>query len=195
MSGINWGDVPTWLGACFAAAAAAAAVWTLASQRRQIAEQRQFIGEQSATLALERAELSAAAEDRKWAQARQVSMYHRQWGTEFEAGVLVGNNHWVVTVKNQSDAPIHQLEMRFGTAYLAAEVYQLPATPVDEEERRPHPLYVLGPGREARFVSPRWSEATVANNPPRLTFTDDNGRRWTLDSHGVLAEAPATPPT
>ncbi|MFI5685888.1 hypothetical protein [Streptomyces sp. NPDC051636] len=78
MSVINWGDVPTWLGTLFAAAAAGAAVWTMKSQRDQIREQRVFIGEQSATMALERAELRAAAEDRRWAQARRVRMMQRR---------------------------------------------------------------------------------------------------------------------
>lgn len=195
MSGIDWGDAPTWLGACFAAAAAGAAVWTLASQRRQITEQREFIGEQSATLALERAELNAAAEDRKWAQARQVRMQHHEEGTRGNSGRLISADHWEVVVQNSSDAPIHQLEVRFGSAYVAAEVYELPATPIDSEERRTHPLYLLGPNRSARFASQRWPEATVHNNRPQLTFTDDNGRRWNLDSYGKLAEVPAAPTT
>ncbi|MGQ4471933.1 hypothetical protein ACN6K6_004719 [Streptomyces violaceoruber] len=161
------------------------------SQQQQIREQRLFIGEQSATLALERAELNAAAEDRKWAQARQVIMNHGQSTTRLEAGVAVGYDHWNVTVENSSDTPIHQLEMRFGSAYVATVVYEAPLHPRLDEERRTHPLPLLGPNRSARFVSPRWSEATVDNNRPQLTFTDDNGRRWTLDSYGKLMEAPA----
>ncbi|MDX2616132.1 hypothetical protein [Streptomyces stelliscabiei] len=197
MSGIDWGDAPTWLGACFAAAAAAAAVWTLASQRRQITEQREFIGEQSATLALERAALSAAAEDRKWAQARQVVMHHEQHGlgfTIFDEGVPGTGPYWIVTVRNSSDAPIRQLKMMFGTAYIATEVYEEAVTATQSDERRTHPLALLGPNRQARFCSPRWSEERVQNNRPQLTFTDDDGHRWNLDSFGSLSEAPAAPP-
>lgn len=172
-------------------------MWTLASQRRQISEQREFIGEQSATLALERAALSAAAEDRKWEQARQVGMRQEKHGsgsTAYVAGRPVSGWYWVVTVTNSSDAPLRQLEMGFGTAYVATEVHEEAVIPTQSDERRTHPLPLLGPNRQARFYSPRWPEATVENNRPRLIFTDDSGRRWTLDSFGSLAEAPAAPP-
>ncbi|MFE7236103.1 hypothetical protein ACFVAF_36925 [Streptomyces sp. NPDC057596] len=198
MSAIDWGDIPTWLGAGFAAAAAAAAVWTLASQRRQIAEQRQFIGEQSATLALERAELRAAAEDRKWAQARQVAMHHRKAGGSVDGEGNVVCDRWVVTVQNTSDAPVHGVEVRFGTAYLASEVYELAPSAVhnlsaEDGDRLVSPVYLLGPGRAVRFLSQQWPEATVHNNRPVLSFTDDNGLRWQLDSYGKLEEAPPQP--
>ncbi|MEU6774683.1 hypothetical protein [Streptomyces sp. NPDC046759] len=63
MSAINWGDVPTWLGAIFAAAAAGAAVWTLKSQRDQIGEQRAFIAEQAANLRRERQQLQVSSHE------------------------------------------------------------------------------------------------------------------------------------
>ncbi|MFE9645303.1 hypothetical protein ACFYO0_14540 [Streptomyces sp. NPDC006365] len=192
MSAANWGDVPTWMAAIFAGGAALFAYLTIKSQREQIAEQRRFIAEQSANLALERSELRAAAEDRKWAQARQVFMYHRQEGTERDnEGNFVCYDHWIVLVENSSDAPIHQLEMRFGTAYIAAEVWELPRAPRGEDERCTYPLHLLGPKRRARFLSQRWSEATVHNNRPTLTFTDDSGVCWSLDSQGKLEEVPA----
>lgn len=192
MSGINWGDVPTWFGTTFAALAAGAAVWTLKSQRDQIGEQRAFIGEQSATLALERAELRAAAEDRKWAQARKVYSEHRlrQHGTE---GAALRE----VVVVNNSDASIHVIDVRFGTAYLAAEVHEMvPGTlPRDYQlgERWMAPRHLLGPGRGVIFRSQAGPESTAHNNPPTVSFTDDSGQRWTLDPHGKLDEAPPDP--
>ncbi|WP_392967206.1 hypothetical protein [Streptomyces sp. LN245] len=185
---MNGGDLATWVGSSFAAVAAGATLWTLKSQRDQIAEQREFIGEQSATMALERAELHAAAEDRKWAQARQIRMSHRVIpSVDVSDGVL-----WKVMVENGSDAPAHGLTVRFGTAYLADEVHE--ATPDGGRgERWVVPLHLLGPGRDAWFTSQRWSETTAHNSRPSLEFTDDNGVRWTLDSYGKLEERPADP--
>ncbi|MGD1224982.1 hypothetical protein AB9Q10_41940 [Streptomyces krungchingensis] len=200
------GDLATWVGSTFAAIAAGATLWTLKSQRDQIGEQRTFIGEQrafmaeqSATLALEREELRAVAEDRKWAQARQVQMHQRMAGGQADGmgGLTGGPDHWIVTVTNSSDAPVHALEVRFGTAYLADEVYEWPlhAHPSDRavrvEDRLAHPVHLLGPGRAARFISQRWTATTAHNSRPSVTFADDSGIRWTLDSHGKLAEAPA----
>ncbi|CAL9515302.1 hypothetical protein [Streptomyces sp. enrichment culture] len=198
MGGIDWGDAPTWIAGTFAAAAAYYARGTLKSQQKQIAEQRQFIAEQSATLALERAELRAAAEDRKWAQARQVAMHHRKGASLVAGEGTVVDDHWVVTVHNTSDAPVRGVEVRFGTAYLASEVYELAPTAVHNlgaqvGDRLGMPVHLLGPGRAARFLSQQWSEATVHNNRPVLFFTDDNGLRWQLDSYGKLEEAPPQP--
>ncbi|MGY3682981.1 hypothetical protein [Streptomyces sp. TE33382] len=47
MSGIDWGDAPTWIAGGFAAVAAFYARGTLKSQQNQIAEQREFIAERS----------------------------------------------------------------------------------------------------------------------------------------------------
>ncbi|MGW5509899.1 hypothetical protein ACWEV9_19305 [Streptomyces albogriseolus] len=198
MSAIDWGDVPTWLGAVFAAGAAAAAVWTLASQRAQIKEQREFIAVQAANLALEREELRAAAEERREAQAKQVSMHSRKEGLERDENGEVVPDQWVVAVRNRSDAPLYDLELRFGSCYLAAEVYDIPESAVhgpNPGERRELPVAVLGPGRAVRFCSQRWSRTTVHNNRPTLFFTDAGGLRWQIDWHGRLEEAPLPEPS
>lgn len=196
---MNGGDLATWVGSSFAAIAAGATLWTLKSQRDQIGEQRVFIGEQSATLALEREALRAAAEDRRWAQARQVHMHHHKGSSTTDSeGNPVEDDHWIVTVANSSDAPVHGVEVRFGTAYLAAEVYELAPTArhnlgAQLGDRLVAPVHLLGPGRVIRFLSQRWSSSTVHNNRPTATFSDDSGVRWTLDSHGKLDEVPAAP--
>ncbi|MEH0428832.1 hypothetical protein QBB34_21355 [Streptomyces stelliscabiei] len=204
MGPLDWGDVPTWIGGAGALAAGWFAYQTIKSQRQQLDEQRQFIGEQSRFMAeqqqnlqLERAELRAAAEDRKHAQARQVHMrHHTSGGADDGAGGRVGYDHWVVVATNRSDAPLHNVEVRFGTAYIAIEVYEWPADrqPRDRAasrgERWTPPVHLLGPGRAALFTSQRWPEATVDNNRPTLFFTDDGGVRWSLDSYGKLEEAP-----
>jgi hypothetical protein len=205
---VDAGDLATWFGSTFAAVAAGATLLTLKSQRDQIGEQRTFIGEQvgfmaeqrafmaeqSATLALEREELRAAAEGRKWSQARQVQMRASKTGsTTDNEGNVVEDDHWVVVITNNSDAPIHDVEVRFGAAYLAAEVWAVNAATLSVIERLMTPIHLLGAGRTAEFHSQRWSPATVHNNRPSVTFTDDGGLRWTLGYYGDLDEAPATP--
>jgi len=196
---VDIGDLATWIGSSFAAVAAGATLWTLKSQRDQLREQRAFIGEQSATLALEREALRAAAEDRRWAQARLVRMHHRKAGGEEDGmGGRIGCDHWDVTVVNSSDAPVREVEVRFGTAHIAAEAYlwnpHWSDTGVPSRgERVSLPVHLVGPGRGARLLSQRWPEATVHNNLPMLYFTDDSGVRWVLDPYGKLEELPPEP--
>lgn len=202
MGPLQWGDVPTALGTFCAGGAAWFAYQTIKSQRQQIGEQRQFIGEQlqfmaeqQQNLVLEREELRAAAEDRRWDQARRVDVSHMKAAGEpdGQGGAVI--DHWLVVVVNRSDAPVHQVDVRFGTAYTASEVH-------DWNPRRGHPTYepgervvapvhLLGPGRAVRFASQRWSSATVHNNRPTVYFTDDAGVRWSRDSRGKLEEVPA----
>ncbi|MFF9021099.1 hypothetical protein [Streptomyces eurythermus] len=208
MSLINWGDVPTWVASGFAGAAAWFAYQTIASQRQQIGEQQEFIaeqtrliGEQRQTLELERAELRAVAEDRRVAQARHVRMVARKAGATTDTeGAFVPENHWVVEVRNDSDASVKDVEVRFGTAYNSAQVYEYwPDRPLPD--RRGQPLMRLvekvGPGRTVQFLSQTYSPPTVHNNPPVLYFTDDNGARWALDIRGDLqptTQQPGHPP-
>jgi hypothetical protein len=203
---LQWGDVPTWIGGAGALAAAWYAYQTITSQRQQIGEQQEFIAEQTRfmeeqrqNLVLERAELHAAADDRRVAQARQIRMHQRMLGSEPDGmGGIVGVDHWSVTVQNPSDAPVHQLEVHFGSAYIASDAWEWPAFELFNQrasvgDRLAMPVYLLGPGRAARFHSQKWQSATVHNNRPVLSFTDDNGLRWRLDSYGKLEEAPVEP--
>ncbi|MEU3287826.1 hypothetical protein [Streptomyces longwoodensis] len=199
MSAADWGDVPTWIGAAGALGAAWFAYQTITSQREQIGEQRDFIAEQSRfmdeqrqNLELERAELRAAAEDRKWAQARQLKMVCRTASsTSDDEGNAGDHDHWVVTVINYSDASVHEMDLRFGTAYVASEVWKWNRHWLSDRvptERLTRPVPVLGPGRAVRFLSQRMSLATLENSRPTLFFTDDGDARWTLDSDGQLDE-------
>jgi hypothetical protein len=139
-----------------------------------IADQTQFMAEQRQNLELERAELHAAAEDRRLAQARAV-------GIEDELSVGSGNegSYRSVVVSNYSNAPIHNVEIRFGSAYVASEVFEL----VHRDgrklrgERWMTPLHLLGSDRSALFRSQNWPETTAYNNRPMLHFTDDDGAR------------------
>ncbi|MFI9339996.1 hypothetical protein ACIG0D_01770 [Streptomyces sp. NPDC052773] len=195
MSMADWGDVPTWIGAAGAMGAAWFAFQTITSQRQQIGEQQAFIAEQTRfmseqrqNLELERAELRAAAEERRSAQAKQVYMSARKSGGEDDgAGGRVGHDHWLVQIRNSSDASITDVQVRFGTAYLAADVYENLDHYIESRrrgERWPHPLPLLGARRGAWFLSPRLSEATLDGNRPILYFTDDDGVRWSLDTYG-----------
>ncbi|MGW3572232.1 hypothetical protein ACWDSL_51725 [Streptomyces sp. NPDC000941] len=196
MGSIDWGDAPTWIAGVFAAAAAYYARGTLRSQQKQIREQREFIAEQSATLALERAELSAAAEERKWAQARQVRM--RIWTARRVQRTWVrareGYERWDVEVENGSSEPVRAVKVRFGASYTASEAYDLAHEDLPGGGRLGAPVPLIGPGRTFLFVSPNWPETTVDNNRPHVYFTDDAGLRWHLNEHGQLTERPQGEP-
>lgn len=187
---IDWGDAPTWLGAVFAALAAAAAALTLKSQRDQIAEQREFIRQQSENLALERAELQAAAEERRREQAKKVLLKCRVSGSSGvdRYGNSTGYSFWVAEVHNNSDDPLHDVLVRFGSSYNAAKAFERDADGHPDAGRRTVPVYLVGPRRVVVFNSSQWSEATVDNNPPHVYFTDDAGVRWHLDQYGKLEE-------
>ncbi|MFD3749736.1 hypothetical protein ACFWVT_05625 [Streptomyces cyaneofuscatus] len=190
MSSIDWGDAPTWIAAVFAGGAALFAGLTIRSQRQQIAEQRDFIGEQSQNLTLERAELRASQEQRRWAQAKQVSMTFRTAGQSgvSDYNASVGYDRWSVDVFNGSDEPIRDVMVRFGDTYNAASAHEVEANHLPDQGRRTAPLAVLGPGRTANFESPQFQEVTVDNNRPALQFTDAAGAVWRRDEHGVLTE-------
>lgn len=202
MSLVDWGDVPTWIGGAGALAAGWYAYQTITSQRQQLDEQRQFIGEQSRFMAeqqqnlqLERAELRAAADDRKWAQARQVAMHKLRIGPDSEGYA------WVVTVQNPTDAALHQVDIRFGSN-LANVAMEWPVFDHDPSESSPAriavgdvlttPVPLLGAHRALRFSSHRWPQFEANANRPTLFFTDDGGLRWSLDSYGKLEEAPTS---
>ncbi|MET9099960.1 hypothetical protein [Streptomyces antibioticus] len=197
MSAVDWGDVPTWVAAVFAGLAARFAWQTIKSQRQQIGEQRAFIAEQSANLGLERAALRASAEDRKWSQARQVKVTCQKATSTFDGGVPGENDHWVVTVVNESDAALRGVEVRFGTAYLASGVWVLEPSLHNYGavlgDRMVAPVDLLAARRGLRFESQQFASAPLHNNKPSVTFTDDNGVRWSLDYYGKLEEVPAEP--
>ncbi|MFF7123812.1 hypothetical protein [Streptomyces sp. NPDC008240] len=187
------GDLATWVGSTFAAVAAGATLWTLKSQRDQIAEQRVFIAEQSETLELERAELRALAAERRARQARQITMRPQLGGDRGPRTALdlelEGYDRWHVDINNASDEPIRDVLVRFGDAYNARLAVILEAVEMPENGRRPVPVHTVGAGHTARFESPSWgSQATVDNNRPVVSFTDAAGNRWTLDEHGELRE-------
>ncbi|MGC5000115.1 hypothetical protein [Streptomyces sp. DT195] len=195
------GDLATWVGSSFAAIAAGATIWTLKSQRDQIDEQRQFIAEQSSTLALERAELRAAAYDRKVAQARQVEMTVKLWaqsGAPADANGEPIPDTFRIEVRNLSVEPIHEVAVRFGEhealqASAAAEIDLLRRglTVVADGPRLNVPVPLVGAGRIYLFTSdPLLAE--IDRHRPALLFTDNAGVRWRLNEHGDLREF-ATP--
>ncbi|MFD6550376.1 hypothetical protein [Streptomyces sp. NPDC058398] len=184
----------------FAGVVAVFAYQTIKSQREQIGEQQSFIAdqtrlmdEQRQNLEMERVELRAAAEDRRLAQAQRVRMHHVKAGGSTDGqGVTTPHDHWRVIVVNESDAPIRQVEVQFGTVYLASEVYDWnihrvdPMSPPDERTMAPVPL--LGSRRALLFRSQQWPSVSVHNNRPVLHFTDVNGVRWALDTKVDLQE-------
>ncbi|MFF8412840.1 hypothetical protein [Streptomyces omiyaensis] len=164
---------------------------TLRSQQRQLREQQQFIGEQSQNLQLERAELLAAAEDRRTAQARKANMVFNVVGEGNDgSGRPTAYDHWGVYFQNGSDEAFFNVTVRFGDAYLAASVVEQSAMEHPDHGRRTLPVDQLGAHRALTFESPRWPEATVDNNYPTAYFTDASGQRWKLDRHMTLTPQP-----
>ncbi|MFF2235794.1 hypothetical protein [Streptomyces anulatus] len=176
MSSIDWGDAPTWIAAVFAGGAALFAGLTIKSQRQQIAEQRDFIGEQSRNLWLEREALEAGQQERRQAQAKLV----RVGRTTQHMGV----------VENGSDSPITNVSLRAGdTPAVNAGVYMRGNTQAPDGERTDLPFALIGAGRGATFsFGDIWRE--IAQNRETLvaTFTDADGIRWQLDEHRLLVE-------
>ncbi|MFF9270440.1 hypothetical protein [Streptomyces rochei] len=196
MGPADFGDVPTWIGGAGALAAGWFAYQTIKSQRQQIDEQRAFIAEQTRfmddqrqNLELERAELRAAAQDRRWAQARMVEVKTSSAGAgPYGTG---DPDHWRVIVANRTDAPLHDVEVRFGTAYRADAVAEWDLGRGRAGERRVAPVPLLGPGRALIFLSQGFPPAGLDSNRPTVFFVDDSGVRWSHDWRGKLEEVPA----
>lgn len=190
MSDIDWGDAPTWIAAVFAGGAAWFAGMTLRSQRRQIDEQREFIGEQAANLQLERAVLRADTDDRKRGQARQVTMQAIVQG--------VGDSgegraeYWQVQIGNRTAEPIHDVSVQCGASISAARVILHGGV---QTERGPHPapLVLLSSGFSAEFHTDHAPVGTLKTERPVVFFKDNAGVRWRLDEHGDLSETEAEP--
>jgi hypothetical protein len=199
VSAIDWGDAPTWLGAVFAAGAAAAAAWTLASQRAQLKEQREFIALQAANLALERSALQEAAAERKSEQARQVVLRavasERDLGAEGggEAGVFMGPLQWRVEVANPSAAPIRDVSVRFDDqdfryAYPGRFDRETPAWDELRDDATDTPVPLIGSGASCLFESMPLGPPPAWSQQPVCFFTDSKGVRWRLDGHGDLID-------
>ncbi|MCX4622799.1 hypothetical protein ACF09G_13080 [Streptomyces albogriseolus] len=202
MSVIDWGDVPTWLGAVFAAGAAGAAVWTLASQRRQISEQQQFIAEQTAFMAeqrqnlvLERAELEAALEERRREQAGQVrfevSTYALRDDIDDEGNYVESEEyHLHAHVRNESREPLHEVTVRLGEVDMPEAWEFKDITPrygptmMRVGEDLVPPLLIAAETNITFRAGPFRGELA---DRPVLLFTDNDGLRWQLDEHGDLS--------
>ncbi|MFI9501023.1 hypothetical protein ACIG92_24535 [[Kitasatospora] papulosa] len=180
MTGIDWGDAPTWIAGGFAAVAAFYTRSTLKSQQSQIAEQREFIAQQSANLALERQALTADLADRRSSQARQVRLSEQAHGAELndETGQLENANQWFVTVVNGSDAPLYDLSVTFG---------EQPATWVESPGRAGgQPLRILARSKSAEFSSPLFRDTELGSSRAVLQFKDDDGIAWKLHANERL---------
>lgn len=172
---IDWGDAPTWVAGAFAAAAAYYTRGMLKSQRQQIEEQRDFIREQSANLTLERRALMAQAEERRYAQARQVE------AKRFQNSMRVRNN---------SDAAIKEVYVDFGDRRSVKACEVVPAGIGSHELYQGDyeiPVALIGPGRHYAFIDSEegWTEDIAA-----VVFTDEDGGIWRLDQEGQLEPAP-----
>lgn len=199
MGGIDWGDAPTWVAGAFAAAAAFYARGTMKSQQEQIREQRHFIEEQSANLALERAELQAAADARKASQARQVELTVQLSASEAVPTNGRGSPRYfdslAAQVTNHSVEPLHDVTVHFGSAQ-AVDAHEARGISGGSGWWRTGdplelPVSLLGAGGQLMFDSGPLGADRLETERPVLFFTDNAGVRWSLDEHGSLKELPA----
>ncbi|MFK0217932.1 hypothetical protein ACIQWN_07015 [Streptomyces vinaceus] len=186
MSGIDWGDVPTWAGAVGAGAAAIGAFLTVASQRKQIGEQRSFIERQSEVLALQESELVAVAADRSRAQARRVSMLATMRDGPDEVYPGIENSRcWEACISNDSDEAIYDVEVRCGS-YLPTVVWSHGQPTYEASQQQvPSPVAALGPGRKISFFLAPGPAPFIGNHPPVLTFADADGQHWQVNQQGL----------
>lgn len=186
MSAVDWGDVPTWLGAVFAAGAAGAAVWTLASQRAQIKEQREFIAVQAENLRLERHELQAAAAERRRAQADHIEVQATLVSTRRADRTAT----YRVNVMNASSEPLRDVTVDFVEEGVQVDTTEGPAaigTPAFPATG-PHVIRIVGANCYVTFRSSRVVEGQGSRRLPMVVFTDNDGVRWRKDSLGGLME-------
>lgn len=165
---------------------------TIRSQQAQIAEQQEFIAEQSSTMALERQELLALAADRRIAQARLVKVEAVHLDAVHDAdGSRLRGAQWDVLVENLSDAPIREVLAKFGDAYLPlrCQEYNVHGVPIDGPDL-PMPLPVAAPNRSYVFKWGGSDSATVHNSRPLVSFQDARGVTWLVDEHGAISERP-----
>ncbi|MBT2505143.1 hypothetical protein J7I98_04370 [Streptomyces sp. ISL-98] len=190
MSGIDWGDAPTWAGVMFAAAAAYGALATMNSQRRQLSEQREFINRQMDVLALEHQDLGDALEARRRQQAQLVKF---QYDLIPVAGTVTGARHWRIRVHNQSSGPVRQVSVAFGT--------ERPTRAALTGKRRDEwveydgsvvvgdVVEVLGAGKAGVFYSRAGEREELTTLRPVVNFLDGVDIAWTLNEFGLLTES------
>jgi len=180
MGEIDWGDAPTWLAGVFAAFAAYYTRGTLKSQQKQIDEQRTFIGEQAHNLHLERQALLAAAEDRRWEQARQVhfrALVTKSKGGTGPGGVRLRSTAvWVGVVTNSSQAPISNVRVTFGGEAAVSVMQEKPIY-----ESLTGEGCTIPSGGLCTFESERGEQEFLDACEPILTFTDIRGVTWHMD--------------
>ncbi|MFC8661268.1 hypothetical protein [Streptomyces sp. NPDC057199] len=182
LESINWGDAPTWAGAIFAAAAAAFTFITLRSQHQQLDEQRVFIGEQLVNLQAERDALVVAAQDRRSAQARQVTL-RTQLVIGPDGPDAADGCYLQAVVSNSSDRPITDVDVEFGD--LTAD--QVQATRVPDHQIVDAPCGI-GPRQAYQFASKDSSMDRLEEIAVTTVSTDASGVTWRLTDDNFLSE-------
>lgn len=157
----------------------------LEDQRKASAAQAEVLELQGADLRESLEERKREAEDRRQAQAAQVSAWFA-WDRVLDA--LIPGDDWGATVRNASGLPIFDLRIGFdwiseqpgGQGWVASPHGSLP-----------QPIRILPPGSTRHFQIP----AQVRSQDPRcddeviavsITFTDAAGNRWERDPRGAL---------
>lgn len=163
-SAVNWGSVPDWIAGIGSVLAFAGLAWGLVAEarRRRKDEQR-------------------AAEDLRRENARQARLVYGQI-----VSIDQERGHAVMSFHNDSDGFVRHIDVALMTPSKSQTDVTTPPNSADL-----HPAFHMErlkayfPPRsveeERVFVADRARHATLFNSHVRLTFTDEEGRRWQRD--------------
>jgi hypothetical protein len=182
---LNYGDIPTWLAAGFAAIAGWVALRQLRILRDQIKEDADRNDKRDQLLDKQIAEAEARAVSYQRKQAEDVNANYDYSRSQF----------WII---NKSPRPITDIACRIiskNAGQPTAEPMQADFGPEDDvllswgepsESEAEHRIYALRPGARAFFKFNRVIYA--ADEIVVAWFTDDAGFRWQVDQLMHLAE-------
>jgi len=161
-------------------------------QREQAEEQRKTSAKQSEVLGLQARELAESlderkreAEDRRRAQAAQVTAWFA-WAPV--TGDMYSSSDWGATVRNASNLPVVDVRVTFNYIAERANGLEWDATPRGTLAK---PVRVMSPTSERHLVIPSEvrdmiKECSDEVYAVSITFTDAAGNRWERDAHGAL---------
>lgn len=173
---MNWGDVPTWLGALVTAAALIAAfkVYKIESDR-------------DARAATERREQFQAE---RRAQADKVAAWYAYFRPQYSSAPMTAfrEQGWAAFIRNASDLPIYDVEIDF--------YYVIPNAPpgnVPSRRGSSDQIPVVPPQEETYIKTPsgvldQVDAESKANHSVAIEFRDTAGARWRRDIYGKLTE-------
>jgi hypothetical protein len=186
---VHWGDVPTWVGAVFLAAAALVGLLQLRRQSVELGTVRKDLQELQAEqldLQLEPERIAARRDRRK--QAEQVLCSRRKDQIRLEGNATAPSAWDYLLVTNTSDEPIRTVNVSFGgqgpfrVGHLEPQTKGLVLV-----GRVDQPVPIIDPSVDWCFLQP--GNVDPENAAVLVRFDDANEVRWQANLVGQLDEA------